>query len=479
MLFQSRGGRISQNPSHVPETEQKLPKEKIMDNLEAKSLVDKELELSTYAFSDYTLEVSPIGGFIKSVKLPKYKNEELLYRNFLYLPEFSEVEFKITKRSNGLTFSAEKDGVRVEKNVEFIGPYLWEVTIQLPAELSRPLILFEQAREKNQFYRRYQEIFYKKGPIVRESWGGIKSVTLSSPPLIGARDKYFTAVITGPAEGVYEIGRDDNMVEIGLVSSNSGNIFQSKFFVGPQRHDVLTEYGLEKIINYGFFNGIAVLIIKVLSFFVSILKNWGLSIMVLSLLIYMVLFPLTAKSTKSMRKMQEQMRDFQPKINELRKKYKDNPQKLNKEMMDLYKKHNINPLGSLGGCLPMFLQIPIFIALFHVLNRLVEIKGESFLWISDLSQPDKLIPLPFSLPFLGDAINILPLLTAGIMFLQQKLTMPQTQGSEQQKMMGFIMPIVFAFIFYRFPAGYVLYWVTYYILTFLYQLKLARVRKLT
>ena len=135
-----------------------------------------------------------------------------------------------------------------------------------------------------------------------------------------------------------------------------------------------------------------------------------------------------------MRKMQE----IQPKMENLRSEHKDNHQKLNKEMMELYKKHKVNPMG---GCLPMLLQMPIFIALYQTLMRSVELKGASFLWIKDLSMPDKAFTLPHALPLLGNAINVLPILMIGAMMLQQKLSMAKTGAqTDQQKMMASIMP---------------------------------------
>ena len=150
-------------------------------------------------------------------------------------------------------------------------------------------------------------------------------------------------------------------------------------------------------------------------------------------------------------------------MQKLREIHKDNPQKLNKEMMELYRKYNVNPLG---GCLPMLLQMPIFISLYQGLIRSVSLKGASFLWIKDLAQPDG-IPLPVSLPLVGNTLNILPLIMVGVMVLQQRISQkiaPATGTTEeqikQQKMMMMMMPIFFGFLFYRMPSGLVLYWLT-------------------
>src|SRR3989338_497244 len=135
-------------------------------------------------------------------------------------------------------------------------------------------------------------------------------------------------------------------------------------------------------------------------------------------------------------------------------------------MMELYKKNKVNPMG---GCLPMLLQIPIFIAFYQVLAQTVELKGAPFIFfIRDLSEPDRFWTLPFAIPFLGDAVNVLPILMLGSMVWQQQLT-PQTGTSDQQKMMMF-MPVIFGFMFYNLPSGLVLYWLVNNLLSIFHQL---------
>ena len=194
-------------------------------------------------------------------------------------------------------------------------------------------------------------------------------------------------------------------------------------------------------------------------FFFNIVHNWGLSIILFSIFISVCLFPLTWKQLHTTKATQR----LQPMIEELRRQYKDNPQRLNKETMELYRKHKVNPFG---GCLPMLLQVPIFLSFYLVLTRLLELKGANFLWINDLSLPDRLIKSP--------EINILPILMAITMFLQQKFSMPTVSGtgSEQQKLMTLLFPIMFGFIFYRMPSGLVLYWFTNSIIMFLFQMKI-------
>jgi len=183
--------------------------------------------------------------------------------------------------------------------------------------------------------------------------------------------------------------------------------------------------------------------------------NYGIAIMLLTVIIRTLFWPVTHKGTESMRRMQ----DIQPLMTELREKYKDNPQKQQQEMLALYKEHKVNPLG---GCLPMVIQIPVFFALFVVLRSAIELRFAEFLWIRDLSEPENLFQnvLPIGL-------NILPLVMSATMVWQQKLT-PTTADPRQAKMMQF-MPIMMLFIFYGFAAGLVLYWTTSQVLMIVQQ----------
>jgi YidC/Oxa1 family membrane protein insertase len=209
--------------------------------------------------------------------------------------------------------------------------------------------------------------------------------------------------------------------------------------------------------------------VQVLHFLYGLVHNWGWAIVILSLVVYLALYPLTLKQMRSMKEMQL----LQPRIEELRKAYKDNPQRLNKETMELYRQHKVNPLS---GCLPLVLQMPIFLALYQALMRSIVLKGANFLWIKDLSEPDRLFILPVSLPILGNEINILPLVMAIGMFIQQKISLANTSSSaaEQQKMMLVIMPVMFGIIFYKMPSGLVLYWFVNSTLMLLYQLRINR-----
>ena len=191
-----------------------------------------------------------------------------------------------------------------------------------------------------------------------------------------------------------------------------------------------------------------------LEMFYRLIPNWGVAIILLTLFIKIVFYPLTRKSTESTSKMQA----LGPKLQEIKERYKDNPQKVNQETAALYKKEGVNPLG---GCLPMLLQLPIFFALYRLFSTYFELRGAAFIdpWISDLSGPEQLLTLPFAIPFLGNELHLLPFLMLGMTFLQQLVTQtPGTQTSSQNKMLLYGMPMFFFFIMYNMPSGLLLYW---------------------
>ena len=256
--------------------------------------------------------------------------------------------------------------------------------------------------------------------------------------------------------------------------------FNTVVYTGPENLDLLKSYNMDfekvrKYYRFSLFDVAAKLIYSIMHLIHKVLPSWGLAIIFVSMIIYGATYPLTIKSMLSMKRMQ----DLAPKINSLKEKYKDNPQKMNAEMMDLYKKNKINPLG---GCLPMILQMPIFIGLYQVLWRSVEFKGAGFLWIKDLTKPDALFTFPFNLPLIGNEFNILPLVMMVIMFFQQKFSMKNMVSTDpsqiaQQKMMANIMPIFLGVIFYKFASGLTLYFTLFYLFSTFTQFKMTQTKK--
>jgi len=226
--------------------------------------------------------------------------------------------------------------------------------------------------------------------------------------------------------------------------------YNYQVYFGPKRMSTLKEAGhdLERIVNFGWFDKIAKPVLYLLNFFYKYVGNYGIAIILVTVLIKILFWPIAQKGLKSMKNMQK----IQPKMAKLKEKYKNDSTRLNQEMMNLYKTYKVNPLG---GCLPMFLQIPVFFALYKVLLQAIELRHAPFmLWITDLSAPDRLM-IGVDIPYLG-GLPVLTLLMGASMFLQQKMT-PSPADATQAKIMMFL-PVIFTFMFLNFASGLVLYW---------------------
>ncbi len=281
---------------------------------------------------------------------------------------------------------------------------------------------------------------------------------------IGIEDNYFLSVLKPVKAGEGIIRRveikaaDPKMpprkeLYAGLNAAPDGAVVGQAFF-GPKQTTVLEKYGLESALQFGFFGFIARFLLEVLIWINKFTKNYGFAIIVLTILIKVVLYPLQHKSIVSMKKMQK----VQPKVESIKNKYKksrtdsDQRQKMNVEMMSLYKQEGINPMG---GCLPILLQLPILWGFYGLLGRAIELRGAPFIWwIHDLSAKD---------PY-----YITPILMTVTMFIQQAIT--PTSVDPAQKRMFMIMPLVFGWIFKEFPSGLVLYWLVQNILTIAQQM---------
>ncbi len=231
-------------------------------------------------------------------------------------------------------------------------------------------------------------------------------------------------------------------------------------FVGPRDTRIIKKFGhnLYAAMDYGFFDIVAKPLHAALVFFNGFVHNYGVSIILLTILIKIIFWPLTHKSQKSMKQMQK----LQPLMKKLREKYKDNREMMNKELMGLYRTYKVNPMS---GCLPMVIQIPVFFALYRVLENSIELRhAPFFLWINDLSAPDRLFTLPSWVPWIHPpGIPVLTLLMGVSMFIQQKMQ-PMMGDPSQAKMMMF-MPVLFTVMFINFPSGLSLYWLTQNILS--------------
>lgn len=270
---------------------------------------------------------------------------------------------------------------------------------------------------------------------------------------IAQEDKYFFASLVPitPVEEAKIWKRNDSVISAfrGKEGTNSFILY-----AGPKEYDSLKalNVGLEHIVDFGFFSIIALPLFWVLKLFYQLLGNYGWAIVLLTIMVRIPFIPLVNKSQQSMKKMQ----DIQPRMAEIREKYKKDPQKMQQEMMQLYKTHKVNPLG---GCLPILLQIPVFFALYKILLIAIELRHAPFmLWIQDLSAPDTLFGhLPDYIPLIGGfAVGPLPILMGATMLIQQKMTPTSLDPTQNRIMM--IMPVVFTFLFLNFASGLVLYW---------------------
>jgi YidC/Oxa1 family membrane protein insertase len=307
---------------------------------------------------------------------------------------------------------------------------------------------------------------------------------------IATRTKYFVAAIIPQKkdpnaiafmEGIKEgAPNEGNIEKYSLAYRNryKGGVQKDAFtiYIGPQIYDTLANYGLEKAINFGTFYGVKWLvapigeyvILPTLSFLHTFISNYGIVIILFSLLMKIVLQPFSASQMKSMQKMKA----VQPLLQKVQEKHKDDRTALSQETMKIYSEYGINPAG---GCLPMIMQMPILISLWSVLSSWMDIRHEHFFgWISDLSAPDVILDLGFKLPlFQVDKISGLALLMAIAMFVQQKMTVTDPN----QKSMVYIMPIMFLFMFSGFPSGLNVYYFVFTVLGILQQVWITKFSK--
>ncbi len=448
----------------------------------------------------YRAVISENGGVIKSFTLNKYREsitanspqKELIKTsspqdlplNFYWgqtgnmtLPLFKANRLQVTTSPGGqqtLTMSATlKSGLKIIRVMTFsdksylIGltvtvknqtlssvsgaPYLQLINRPFAADSSKTSFLFHgpAAYVNGKLEEIKAKTLHKKGPQVLQGkldWAAYEGT-------------YFMCGIIpqGKTPSTVQIaltGKDTIITTVsgGLSTITAGNDQQYSYglYFGPKKLSTLKAVGfnLNKAVNFGWFDLIAKPTLYLLNFLDRYIHNYGVAIILVTILFKLILWPISHKGMKSMKTMQK----IQPKMAKLREKYKDNKEKLNQEMILLYKTYKINPLG---GCLPMVVQIPVFFALYRVLLQTIELRHAPFmLWINDLSAPDRL-SIGINIPYLH-GIPVLTLLMGVSMFVQQKMT-PTTGDPTQAKIMMFL-PVVFTFMFLNFASGLVLYW---------------------
>lgn len=348
--------------------------------------------------------------------------------------------------------------------------------------------------DKNNDKYEYRSFSYLSGDKKKQENGiseGKTKVITSISSWAAVSGKYFAFIVL-PNEPIKKMtfsGQKSNGAKIQnsqifisrppITSSSINDIYH--IYIGPSSEKILNRYNSPLTNSYnlqntrldsiassgGFWYPLEWLLKNMMELLYKLIPNWGIAVILLTLLMRIIFFPLTKKSSQATKKMQE----LQPKIAELQAKYKNNPQKLNAEMARFYKEAGYNPLA---GCLPMLIQIPFWFAMYRLFNNYFEFRGASFIpgWIPDLSIGDSIYKLNFALPILGwTDIRVLPAIYVASQLLYGKLT--QTPGQEQQnasmKMMIYFMPIIFFFILYNAPSGLLLFWTMSNILMLLQQ----------
>lgn len=413
----------------------------------------------------------------------KYLARSGLVGNGIDLPNHNDLfNSQVSADGKKVTLSAEKNGVVFEKSYELKdNSYVVETSNKVSNKTGQtiaPSFYAELLRDgkkidESQFYSTFTgpAVYTEKEKFQKVEFSDIeknkvnvqKQVAAGEPGWVSMVQHYFASawIPETTTSREYYFDRLDNNIYRAGVKAALGDIAPggtktetARLFVGPQEEKMLEEIapGLELVKDYGWLTIIAKPIFWLLTKIHSVVANWGWSIVILTVLIKLAFFPLSAASYKSMARMKE----VQPRLLQMKEQYKNEPQKLNQAMMKMYREEKINPLG---GCLPVVVQIPVFISLYWVLLASVEMRNAPWIgWIHDLSKPD---------PF-----YILPIIMAVSMFIQTKLN-PTPPDPVQAKVMQ-IMPLVFSVMFFFFPAGLVLYWVVNNILSIAQQWQINR-----
>ncbi|MCK4903108.1 MAG: membrane protein insertase YidC [Candidatus Marinimicrobia bacterium] len=388
--------------------------------------------------------------------------------------------FNVTDRSKSITFTTVVLGRVISKTLTF-NPTSYKIDVSfdfsdIKEQISQGLYSLSwngglpptQKNLKDELFY-YKAYVYQGDELSSEKLRKNKTLDekyRGQTSWVGTRNKYFlTAIIpVGNAvgaslRGTYEteIPQFDISIKQQINSSNSFALY-----LGPLEYKSVSslDVDLEQTMSMGFslIRPISRGVLAALVAMHKFIPNYGVVLIIFSILIKIIVYPLTKKSYQSMKAMST----LQPKLKALKEKHAKDPQKLNKATMALYKEEGVNPMG---GCLPMLIQMPLLFALFQVFRSTIELRGEPFmLWITDLSAPDTLFEIG------GFPINILPLLMAVSMFIQQKMNPTAAgAGAGQQKSMMYFMNIFFIFIFYRLPSGLNLYYTLFNVLTILQQ----------
>ncbi len=415
------------------------------------------------------LEFSSRGAALRSALLKKYSAELVPSGAELFgvAPivgsdtfDLSRIPFQAAASESSVTFSVVAESLGVTKTFTLTDGYTLRLSTALTGATGLRLLadsglavtekdkredishshLF--ARDQSKTHRLAVKQARNSPALTDVRWAGLKT-------------KYFFSAVVFPDSNAVITPRALADNRVGFACTVAGPSSDLTLYIGPLEYTRLRSYhlGFEEAVSLGWAKPIALAILWLIKLLHRLLGNWGLAIIVFSILMKAAFYPLTRTQSRQMRQMQL----LQPKLNELKVKHKDNPQALNQETMQLYKLYKINPLS---GCLPMLVQLPVFWALYSVLRNFIDLRNAGFvLWLKDLSQPDTLFG---HLPFFGNpAIGLLPILM-GVSFIFQNLL---TATDKKNWAMTIIFPIFITAMFLNFPSGLQLYWFTYNILS--------------
>ncbi len=483
-----------------------LPEYPVVDDL---ALESEELRL----------ELSSVGATIKRVLLKKFEDEdyqpplELLgpdrdsggaavLRSTSFPVSLDQVSWEVTQSSaSQIVFSyALEDGRAISKTISFgKDPYLVDCLVQVkgvPAGKSYRFfgpkaLRYDGGRDHNKavFGRALPDGSFDDSDRDRISstdvelqvdplptlWAGVESNFFASilRP-VDLDPKATDVLIEGSPQKIDGRGREPSQrreqglqghpYRVGFEVPVSGEQ-KFEFFFGPKDRDIVNQYrnlGYDELIDYGYLGPLVRIFLVLLGWFHAVVRNYGLAIILLTFLVKLSLHPIQKKNQAMLQRQQKKMAKIQPDMQRVREQYKNDPLKMNQELQKLMREHGFNPAQMFGGCMLIFLQLPIWIGLISTFSVAIELRHESFLFVSDLTQPDRLFPLGFTVPLLGwTHFNILPLCYVALTIINQRL-MPKPsneQMAQQQKIMTFML-VAFGFIFYHFASGLMLYFMT-------------------
>lgn len=492
--------KLPESGTEVAVTSGQMTEELKIPTVYAKDYQERMLTVSS---DYYDINLSTTGATLRSMILKKYRQDQALDSGPYQLIKETDAQVAMfkTSGSEGLAIPADlgyrvldqssnqvdvsssettisfsamtPGGLQIIKSYTFHpDSYLIDLKIQLinsgPQErkgtFNLSLVNHWDDSMKSDRYSHVGPISYNGEKLLEDSPEDLdKAAKVYGTDIVwsGFDTKYFAMILNplGEAKQI-QVEKGPNYIENRFISPffsvapGQQKIFDYASYLGPKDTDQLTaaDHQFVEAKDFGFFRILAQPLMQVLKFFYGFIGNYGFAIMLLTICIKILFWPLTQKSYKSMKGMQK----LQPEMQKLREKHKNDKQKLNQEMMTFYKENKVNPLG---GCLPMVIQIPVFFALYQVLLGAIELRHAPFmLWITDLSSKD---------PY-----YVTPIIMGATMFIQQKMT-PTNMDPTQAKIM-LMMPVVFTFLFLNFPSGLVVYWLVNNLLTILQQYLIKR-----